>query len=195
MNKQDQNGSMHIIVASIFTVVILGIVGFLYWSNFLKPKPEEKVSVNTEAVVSVSPSPRVEITSGPGDVDMEAWSVRFKTTDALKDADVKAQMITSKVYPSGSYTYYDVSTSRQRAFKLTESTIDQLCEMGSSVFVDRYDEIVSKDAEMDGFTKKLINTESIGGYYYYWSIPSSGACDGPDTKAIIEALKSLKTIN
>lgn len=187
MNKHNQNGSVHVALVGIVAVVIIGAVGFLFWSNFLQSKPQEKTVSKIESSQKASPSPSTEVK--PETLSLSDWGVQFTITDELKKAGIEVEKETTPTIladgSKGTFTDYYISTSRQRAFGvLTDENADKLCDAGSGVTL-----IQTNTPE-----SPQINTKSIGGFYYRWSIPSAGGCDGPDTKAIVNALKSLKAI-
>ena len=196
MKKQNQNGSIHVILASVVVIVIFCVVGFLFWSNVLQPKTEEKsVAEKVESTPKASPTASPSTVAKPETVALSAWGVQFAMTDDLKKADVEVEKETSPtILADGSkstLTYYYASTARQRAFgQLTEENASRLCDAGSGVSIDR----TSSAARGDGDTSQQLTAKPIGGYYYTWSIPSAGGCDGPDTKLIVSALKSLEAI-
>jgi hypothetical protein len=189
MNKHNQNGSVHVVIVSIMALVILCLVGYVFWSNFLQPKSEEKAVSTTTSLQTPSPSPSVAVK--PETLALTSWGVQFTVTDELKKAGVQVEKQTTPQYPSGTYTDYYITTSRQRAFgQLTEQNVNKLCDAGSGVTVRQ----VVSATPGDGDTTQQINAKPIAGFYYRWGIPSAGGCDGPDTKAIVAALKSLESV-
>jgi hypothetical protein len=192
MNKHNQHGSAHVVAIGAVAVIIIGATGFLFWNNFLKPQPTAENVVTATPTPGSSPSPEPVVEEQAYVVIIGDWNVEFELSDTLEAADVKAKQVTNEVYPSGTMTYYEIATSQQRAFDLQRDGMERLCDAGSPVSLDRYDSDQSKNAAANGFTGNTINSKPIDGYYYYWSIPSAGACEGPDTKAIVEALKTLK---
>lgn len=189
MNKHNQNGSAHVIAVSLLTVALLGALGWIFWQNFLQPKPEQQSAKNTGSSQQVSPSPKIQADT----LALSEWKVRFTITGELKQAGIEAQKETGPTTledgSEGTYTHYYVTTSRQRAFgQLTSENVDKLCDAGSGVTV-----VQSKNLEDEN--DRQLTAKPIGGFYYRWSIPSAGGCDGPDTKAIVSALKSLEVAN
>ncbi|MDQ5982400.1 MAG: hypothetical protein QG549_397 [Patescibacteria group bacterium] len=123
------------------------------------------------------------------------WGVQFTITSDLKKAGIKVQKETGPTINAdgseGSYVTYLVTTSRQREFgQVTEENVSRLCDAGGSG-VTVYRTPARATAESGS---PLLIDEPINGYYYGWSIPSAGGCDGPDTKQIVSALKSLKSV-
>jgi cytoskeletal protein RodZ len=68
MKQFDQHGSLHIVIITAVTVVIVGAVGFLFWNNVIQKTDETNntQTVNSQSTqVSTLPSPEIEQTSDP----------------------------------------------------------------------------------------------------------------------------------
>lgn len=189
MNKHNQNGSAHVIVVSLLAVALAGALGWIFWQNFLQPKPEQQAAKGVVPPQQVSPSPKLQAEAQI----LSDWNVQFAVPNDLKEAGLEVKKETGPAIledgSEGTYTDYYATTSRQRAFgQLTSENADKLCDAGSGVTIIR--SITSEDG-----VDRQLNAKPIDGFYYRWSIPSAGGCDGPDTKAIVNALKSLDAVN
>lgn len=189
MNKHNQHGSVQLVVISIVVVAILGAVGFLFWNSLNKPKTETQTTSTQKVNAGAAAQPET--------LALKDWGVQFTVTNELQKAGIKVQKETGPAINTdgteGSYVNYYVSTQRQRDFgQLTEENADRLCDAGSGVTVTRSPVAMSDNGNTTA--SPLLTDKPINDYNYYWSIPSAGGCDGPDTKAIINALKSLKAV-
>lgn len=187
MNKHNQNGSVHVFAISLLIVALVGALGWIFWQNFLQPKPAQQPVNSTDSSQRLSSSPKPQ----PEMQILSDWNVQFVVPDDLKQAKLEVIKETGNAIledgSKGIYVNYYATTSRQRALgQLTPDNFDKLCEAGSGVAIMR------DTAPEDEMIDRQLNTKPINGFYYRWSIPSAGGCEGPDTKAIVAALKSLE---
>ena len=52
MNKQNQNGSAFVAMIIIVVIAFIGMLGFILWQNFLKPKPATETSQTNKTTTS-----------------------------------------------------------------------------------------------------------------------------------------------
>ena len=61
MNKQNQNGSMHLILSVIVVILLVAVLGFLFWQNFIKKGEEQKaIGETSKTTISKDKSPKAE---------------------------------------------------------------------------------------------------------------------------------------
>lgn len=61
MNKQNQNGSTHIILVGVIVVSLIVVLGFVFWQNFIGKNDEQKVTGETSRNISTKDdSPKAE---------------------------------------------------------------------------------------------------------------------------------------
>lgn len=186
MYKHKQNGGAHFVVIGVVVLVILGAVGFLFWNNLNKPK----TATQATSTQKVNPSTAVQ----PETLALKDWGVQFTITSDLKKAGIKVQKETGPTINAdgseGSYVNYYVSTQRQRDFgQLTEENRSRYCDMGTAVTVIR-----RATADTAEGQARLLTPKPVNGYYYLWPIPSIDGCEGTDTIAILNSLRSLKSV-
>lgn len=46
--RKTEKGSAHIIIISVFSVALIGALGFVFWQNFIQPKPSNESTVSTK---------------------------------------------------------------------------------------------------------------------------------------------------
>jgi hypothetical protein len=161
-----QHGGIHVIIISIGAAVLIGIIGFFYWSNFLQTRPESKAQTtdqkNENADKKLSESKDSKTNTGDKLI-ISDWNVEFTLLPELQGTEVKYYQHKST---DGQFSY-SFTTSRIQALggecnKQTSGSVN----FGDTIIVTRFKE--KPVAVPDG---ELINEESINGYYYALGAP------------------------
>lgn len=173
-NSRGQKGSIHVILAVVIVVALIGGLGFVFWRNFMAHD-------KTEAAKPVSASAQASQTRPVSkDVVLDDWGVKFTPVASLSDTQVKT-----------------LRTYNQTAYAFTTTRIQALGDectkppFGDTVILIRFAE--KPRATPDG---ELIGDKPIGGYYYAVTGPPSGCKPGSEVEnkdrlALKESLKSL----
>lgn len=83
--RKKQHGSIGVIVLSVITLIVAGVLGYFYWDNFLKPEQTQN-SNNTQQTSVKSEEKTKEETENPneGYLVIKEWGIRVKMRDAAK---------------------------------------------------------------------------------------------------------------
>jgi len=77
-NSHKQTGSVHIIIISIATLAILGILGFVLWNNFLNKKTDSVSKVSTQPTdIKTVPRPNI--------LNIRELGISIVVPDSIKD--------------------------------------------------------------------------------------------------------------
>jgi hypothetical protein len=183
MNKQNQNGSVHIVITGVITLIIIGAVGFFYWSNFLQPR-NEKTIVKSTPVTSTGVSPKEKIET----LTLSDWGVEFDVPSNLKKADIYYY----RTHVAEAPDYYGFTTDRVRAQ-------GGLCDNEVSGNLAKLDR-----SSIKSNTSTLVNETPIGSYYYYLTSTIGDIDPAPDClmtefavsdhKLLDEMIKTIKKV-
>lgn len=192
MNKQNQDGSAHVIIISVVVLIIIGAIGYVFWNNFIAhKKSEDTAQVPSSSNTQASPKPVTDT----GQLRVAAWNVTFSMPDALKNTSVKYYERTSSDTPP--VTYYAFTT--QRIQDLGGRCASQ--PLGDTVILNRFTE--DQPAYPDSY---WVSPEKIDGYRYVLSGPAASCSGGTsddqtttetsqtetnDKQSLIELVKSM----
>lgn len=191
MNKQNkQQGSIQVIIIAVLSLALVGLLGSMFWNNFVQSKGTTTTATVTKSVPPVpSQSPKAD----PNMIILSDWKVEFTLPESLRNTSVK---------------YTKSSKDNTTTYGFTTKRIEALggdCVMqpyGKSLVLSRSEEAPAANT-MEGFV--LINKNPIDGYYYTYAetIPAcSGSTTDPsvtvnqveinDRAALGDLLKSLE---
>jgi len=161
MNKQ--SGFSHAVLIIGLVVALIGVLGFVFWQNFIY---EEPVATKTEVVTKEDSknSGNSEVDSNKASLNIEEWQVKIPEAD-----EFTLTKSTQSDMPDGSdaYTIYEVSTAaigkEARALECPD---------------DKLGYIFRTSSIQDGDPRA--KTEKIAGYYYLYTPRSQAACVGDD---------------
>jgi len=165
-NSQNQTGSAHVVVIIILLIAVLGLLGFVFWQNFIVPNVK---TVDQPNLSQQEAKPESESVAdlNEGYFVLDDWSIKFKIPDGL--TGIK---------------YYKVSDS----YELTTSRVEDLggdCKEPADDEVPgviRLGGIGRKSDPVDSEYVLMLNDgEPISGYYYWYSAAQSTcAYDDPE---------------
>ncbi len=91
MNKQkNQSGSVHVIVGIVLIIVLLGLLGFVYWKNFIQVK-SVNVTNSNELASQKSKTPVDDIKVKPANSAEDGFVIK-------PESGITAEMIVPKIY-------------------------------------------------------------------------------------------------
>jgi|GEM_PF-2133221 len=138
-----QTGSAHIIIVIILILAILGALGYIAW-NDLQGKNQTHKSDSNKTTATVSVAPQY--------LDLIDWSVKLTLPTGLSMNDV----VYYKTHVGDGPDYYGFTTSRVKAQ-------GGLCVNQASGNLA----ILNRSSTQQTGMGSLINSNPIGGYYYY----------------------------
>jgi hypothetical protein len=180
-NTRNQIGSAHVIIIIILVVAVLGLLGFVFWQNYIVQNVKTKDQPDLSQQKSKPESESAEDLKESYFV-LDDWSVRFKISDGL--TGIK---------------YYKVSDS----YELTTSRVEDLGGDCKEPAVDevpgviRLGSIGRKSNPVDSEYVLMLNDgEPINGYYYWYSAAQSTcAHDDPEGLQAIDRGLLSDTVN
>jgi hypothetical protein len=158
-NSSKQVGSAHLIIITIIVLAILGALGFVFWNNFAKKSP-----TNTSNESTKTDKPTQDTQPAAKKLKLDDWSVAFTVPTDLSVKDVYYY----KAHVGEGPDYYGFTTNRVRA----EGGYCDNQVTGNLLTLTRNS---SKTGE-----GTLINTEPIGGYYFYADSTNGGITPMPE---------------
>jgi type II secretory pathway pseudopilin PulG len=191
-NSLGQKGSAHVIIIVILVVALVSALGYIFWQNYTSKNTQQ---ASTAQVAASSGKQQSQSATPAGDryETLEAWGVKFKLDDSIKDTGVVQ------------YKRYDQASPPREYYVLNTASADKVwketCPGMSSPTGDllyRFTEKPSVDVEgqlleADGI---LLNPASIDGYYYVWVRQGYVECS-PNSQTIEpmdEAVNSSKVL-
>lgn len=183
MNIKKESGSAHVILISLLIIIILGLLGFVFWQNYVQKKPVSSVDTASQ-VANSSKAKDSQGTSRNNDyITLSDWGVKFNKSQ------LKSEVVVTKVSDEFG-NFYDFTTKRVQA-------IGGMCagsgSTGRSYALASIARSATKNDEPIG-SDAVNNNLPIGGYYYYVSA-AQGACSeeskdiqGQDRKDLINML-------
>lgn len=170
ISTNNQRGSTHVVVIAVLIVIILGLVGYLFWNNFVAKKDSTNQSASTStaskssAVATSSPT----ATKSPdltGYLVLDDWKVKFKlpsnSGEILYFSDTQN---TDNRYDAN---YYGFTTKLVDA--LGDSCSKSTATLGPVIYLGTLRRTKNKiDVEgMPSGPYPLNNNQPINSYYYY----------------------------
>lgn len=152
----EQTGSAHIGIVIILVILVIGLLGFVFWNNVHGKNQTTQVVTDTNTSTSVKPNTTVGPIIAQESLSVNDWSIKFMIPAGLVKSDVDFY----KVQVGEAPMYYGFTTNRVRAQ-------GDLCDnqvTGNLITLNR-----SSTKNGNG---TLINKNAIGGYYYYESSSS-----------------------
>lgn len=196
MNKQNQNGSVHIIIISVVALLVVGAIGYLFWNNFVKTNNAQKDKTENSKVAanpSTSPSPTPNVADNTGYLVLDEWGVKFKAPDSI--GEIHYYKKTSQPDKEGLITeFYEFSSKR------VEELGGQCVEPNSQNMTIRLAVLSRskvKTEQENLHSSTLVNNKPIDDYYYYTtggqSVCSDNSADlqKQDRDAIYNAILKL----
>ena len=167
MNTASKNGQRR--KMAIIAVVIIGVLGFLYWNNFMQPAPPKNSTATTlqpqQVAKTVQPAPNRSV------VKIEDWGIELTIPDVLSDTGI---------------SFVERASEGQAAYAFTTTRIQGLggkCleqPFGDTITVNR---LAERPTAPDS---KLLNQEPINSYYYTVGSQIAGCSAFSQNGAIIE---------
>lgn len=175
MKTYRQSGSAHVIIIVVLVIAVIGLLGFVFWQNFIQDDKQSQVK-NSTASTNDDNSVNKKLNNNTVETDLviEEWGIGIP--GAAKFTAVSSNQSDG----SGTYTVYKVSTTEISKEALALKCTDD--KLGSIVKVQASD-------VQDGNPASLVS-QKIGDYYYFYTPRSQAACVGGDGMAP-EKLNSL----
>jgi hypothetical protein len=167
-NSRKQTGSAHIVIVVILVSVLLGLLGFVFWQNFIAPSARnaEQSTVNQQETKSEIES---ESDLNEGYFVLDDWSIKFKIPEGLTGI---------KYYKVGDS--YELTTSRVEDLggDCRELAVDEVPGAMRLGGISRSSEPTNSE-----YVLKLNHSEPINGYYY-WYGPAQAPCGYNDPEGL-----------
>ncbi len=203
MKNNKQSGSGHLIIILAFVLVIAGILGFVYWQKYIKPKNDETVVVDNAKYAQIPEWSIKGVYEGSGPIRciMRSGGAEYDGTSVSSSIDKTCDLN----YSDGVQRYNLVSSITRYA--ANETVYDPYlgqrpADAGKEYFTAA--ELFSvDDSDVDltnwSFETNNYASKHIGEYYYVYTIKplsldpnaSSSVADGSDSK-MLEFFNSLK---
>lgn len=176
-------GSAHVAVIATLVVVIIGLLGVVFWQNFIQKKPAPAASVTTSAAAGATQA---------------APSATTNKAQPVKPADTTNYVVLSNwnvkfaAPTDGSTISWAASTSDSNTIGFSTSNLKtgQLCnaENGAAGSLLRSASAIS--AQTTGTTMTILNNgQPINGYYYAFEMPNGSHCSDTNPTDYDEALR------
>ena len=198
MNKRNQNGSVYVGIISVVALIVIGTVGYLFWSNFIANHTDNKtVKIENNTKVSNPPSPSPNNESDPSTIVLSNWKVSFMIPGFLKDTSVIYKESKSNDNPP---TYSYIFTTKRIQGLGGKCATEPF---GNTLSLTRFSE--DEPAYPDSY---WVSPEKIDGFRYVLSGPIA-SCSGQvvnsgsaqtsqieidDKASLIEMVKSIKSV-
>lgn len=184
ISRKNQTGSAHVVIIVVLIIAILGLLGFVFWQNFLQKKDTVATETKTTTTTTAPATTQQLDTTKPVDttkyVVLDTWHVKFAApTD-------------------GTGVTWAASKDSSNAIGFSTSNLtadDQLCnaENGAAGVLERSTDAIS--SQTTGTTTTLVNDgKPIGGYYYAFEMPNGQHCANTNPSDYDEALKLQKLV-
>lgn len=148
-----QKGNAHVIIIVVLVIALLGILGFVFWQNFIN-KESTDAATNQKQVTDQPAEEGKD--PNEGYLVLNDWNIKFKLPQTGDE------IVYYKEEANG-VEYYDFTTKRVEA--LGETCV----EPNNQGFVTRLGSI-SRSAtknELHSSAYAINNNEPLGGFYYY----------------------------
>ena len=180
-NSQNQTGSAHVVVIIILVVAILGLLGFIFWQNFMMPnsKTVEQPKLIQQEVKEESKS---TVDLNEGYFVLDDWGIKFKIPQGLTGI---------KYYKVGNT--YELTTNRVEDLggDCREPAVDEVPGVIRLGGIGRQNEPINSE-----YLPKLNDGKPIGGYYYsYYAAQSTCAYSDPEGLQMIDRSLLLNMVN
>lgn len=184
IKSRNQNGSALVVVIIFAVVAILGVLGYVAWSNFFAPKDDKVTQTTTSVQVDED---TVAVDPNEGYLVIEDWDVRFKLPENSGEI---------RFYKDSGSDTEGYSFSTKRVEDLGERCVEpndigeviRLAGLNRSTELPDEDPIYPRDVPVN-------EGKPINGYYYYafgaqslCAVNGSGATQAEDRNMIYEML-------
>lgn len=177
-----QSGHIHVVIAVILFVGLVGAVGFAAWQGMQKKTDNNVETPKTSS--AADSSKKIDTTPTPDEYfRIASWGVKFRYTDAVKK-------VTS--YKVDAMDGYDFSTPKVEA-------LGERCDAGSdAVYLVRLSRETKKIE--NPYDTPLNDNRPINGYYYYLAAGQSlcsnaqGTLQQQERDNVIEMLKGIELL-
>lgn len=163
-SRHSQAGSAHLVIIIVLAVALIGVLGFVFWQNFVN-KPAPKTADTTQTT---------QTTSSKNTVAVSEWGVKGTTTEDTTGLTYKIASNTETDGNGKQYTYDSLTF-------ITKGLEDACQKYAGTVL--RYSDpnapaILSGDGPPE--TVAQAGFTSVNGHYFNFLHPQS-ACDGDQT--------------
>jgi hypothetical protein len=184
MNKQKyQKGSIHLVIIIVLIVALLGILGFVYWQNFLQPKSTTK-SNNSTSTSTPTPQTNSPTTTPPTVVEdintlkINEWNIKgiYKGSHPIKYTIEDGGYYHTKYYATFTSDDLNGACSGWSVGDIVQLTGDLKVKSvfpGLGYLSD--DRTVAEEYAVDKVSGWMPH-KHIGDYYYVYVSPQQG-CD------------------
>jgi hypothetical protein len=181
MKSRNQTGSAHVVVIVILAVVVLGLVGYVFWNNFLKAKPStSKTASATTSTSKTASTAGTTTTTGKNTITVPEWGVK----GSISESDISGYSFN---------TYGDLS--------LTGPSLSSACEDSTgyvsratagedAIFGSTATNMTAKqayDSKADGWA-----SAHVGDYYYFVTSPQASCQSAADATAQSDLFDGIK---
>lgn len=172
-NSQNQTGSAHIVIIIILVVAVIGLLGFIFWQNFITPKDE-----TTKQAISSQHENESEADLYKGYLFLDDWSIKFKIPEGLTGI---------KYYKVTGYDSYELTTSRVEELggDCKEPAVDKVPGVIRLGGISRESKPIDSE-----YVLKLNNGQPINGYYYSYAAAQS-TCAYSDPEGVQQIDRDL----
>ena len=206
----NQTGSAHVIIIIILIAAVLGLLGFVFWNNYLKVKPSADTTNKTTNSQQSTNTPVSQT-----DFVVKEWGVvgsyqqvssntndlnyKFKKIDLSNNKIVVASASDSGAYLVITSPALDALCGSDAGLPISRATGESTMSAGVGYPDSTAAEVYKSISETN---KNYSAKAHVGNYYYFLSAPQ-GACADPNTSNTSEGdilkvaksfLENLKTI-
>jgi len=162
INKTSQKGSAHVVIIVILVIALLGVLGFVFWQNFISKNSTNNHDNSTQTEVKQEDTSNKDVQKSD-QLTLSDWGVKFTISPSLTSTEVK--------YQAKGTDSYVFTTARIEALggECAKSPFSD------TVSLTRFAE--KPIAVPDG---ELLNQSPINSYYYVLSGPVS-SCSSLDS--------------
>ena len=190
-----QKGSAHVVIIVILVVALVVALGYIFWQNYTSKSAQQ---ASTTQVVTESSKQQDRSTTSTVDryETLEAWGVKFKLDDSIKDTGVVQYKRYDQASPPREYYIINTATA-DKAWK--DACPDISIPVGDALYRLMEKPLVDAEGQLLEADGILLNSDAINGYYYVWVRQGYTACSSnsqasqPKGEAVDTSSKDLLT--